>query len=134
MISNNQKGVSIYIALILTSIILAVGLGMSLLLIGQLKMTQEIGDSTKAFFAADAGIEMVLGENIDDIIANSNGDYSFVSLDGTADYGYKVRVYSSPACLICGTIPSDIACTGLYLCYKSKGIYKNITRAIEIKR
>ena len=134
MIFNNQKGVSIYLALILTSIILAVGLGMSLLLIGQLKMTKEIGDSTKAFFAADAGIEMVLDEDINDIIANSNGDYAFVSLDGSADYGYKVRVYSSPGCSICGTIPVDAACAGQYLCYKSKGTYKDISRAIKIRR
>jgi hypothetical protein len=134
MILNNQKGISIYITLILTSIILAIGLGMSLLLIGQLKMTREIGDSTKAFFAADAGMEMVLNESIDDIKLNNNGDYLFVSLDGTADYGYKVLVNSSPGCLICGTIPVDADCAGQYLCYRSKGIYKDITRAIKIKR
>ena len=131
---NNQKGVSIYIAIVLTSIILAVGLGMSLILIGQLKMTREIGDSTKAFFAADAGIEMVLNESISDIMANNNGDYNFVTFDGTADYGYKMEVNSSPTCLVCGTIPVDATCTGQYLCYKSKGTYKGITRAIEIKR
>lgn len=138
MILNHQKGIALYITLILTSIILAIALGMSLILVGQLKMTQEIGNSTKAFYAADAGMEMALNQNIDEIVANNNGDYAFVSLDGSADYGYLVTVYASNACgATCKSItviPLVDDCGGQFLCYKSKGTYKDITRAIEIKR
>ncbi|MCK4355227.1 pilus assembly PilX N-terminal domain-containing protein [Candidatus Parcubacteria bacterium] len=130
--SNSQKGVALYVTLIVTSIVLAIALGISLILVGQLKMTREIGDSTKAFFAADAGMERVLDQSISEIETN-NGYYS-ASFDGNPDYGYEVWVYSSPSCAICGTIPVDAACTGQYLCYRSKGFYKSINRAIEIVR
>ena len=131
--SNSQKGVALYITLVITSIILAIALGVSLILIGQLKMTKEMGDSTKAFFAADAGMEMALDEEMSEIEL-ANGFYT-ASMDGSTNYFYEVWINSSPLCgAICGTIPIDADCTGQYLCYKSKGTYKDITRAIEIKR
>jgi hypothetical protein len=138
--SNSQKGISLYITLILTSIILAIALGISLIFVGQLKMTREIGNSTKAFFAADAGMEQALNLDIS-TLANINEPDIF----GT-DYGYTVEIACcNPAlhpiiCRIGGSVSCPIGlltdddCLGQYFCYKSKGAYKDITRAIEIKR
>lgn len=138
--SNSQKGIALYVTLIVTSIVLAIALGISLILVGQLKMTREIGDSTKAFFAADAGMERALNMSIADI-AEINEPNFF----GT-DYGYTVEIVCCnpvlhPAiCKIGGSIscPAVLStnddCLGQYFCYKSKGFYKSINRAIEIVR
>ncbi len=142
MLFSSQKGVSLFITLIITSIVLAIALGMSLILIGQLKITRQIGDSTKAFFAADAGMERALNMSISDIAEINEPNFFGPS------YGYKVEIsccqegmgncklsstgISCPA----GLTPSD-ECTNAgaqYFCYKSKGFYKKINRAIEIVR
>ena len=54
---NLKKGVSIYFALIIMFILLAISLGISLIIISQAKMIREMGDSVTAFYAADTGIE-----------------------------------------------------------------------------
>lgn len=143
MFLSSQKGISLYITLILTSIILAIALGMSLLLVGQLKMTKEIGNSTKAFYAADAGMEQAL--NLD-IASLANIDESNIF---DTDYGYIVEITCceegvnqcklSAASTPCpaALLPASNECSNAgaqYFCYKSKGTYKDISRAIEIKR
>lgn len=144
-----EKGISLYITLILTSIILAVGLGMSLILLGQLRMTKEIGDSLKAFYAADAGIEHALSLEYDDMWNYGDIDYlknGLTDIFGT-EYGYEVEITcceeGEPSCKLSAALacpdplsPED-ECTNTgagYFCYKSKGTYKGVTRAIEIKR
>lgn len=56
----NQKGVSIYLAIMISSIILAIALGISVILFSQKRITSEIGSSVTAFYAADTGIERIL--------------------------------------------------------------------------
>ncbi|MDI6602946.1 MAG: hypothetical protein QME57_02375 [Patescibacteria group bacterium] len=57
----NQKGeTAIFLAIVILSIVLAVSLGISKLMIKQLKMTTEIGETTLAFYAADSGAEKCL--------------------------------------------------------------------------
>lgn len=55
-----QKGIAVYIAIIIMTIILGVGLGITDIIIKQIKITSTIGDSVQAFYAADMGIEKVL--------------------------------------------------------------------------
>lgn len=55
-----EKGVSLYLALMVMFILLAVGLGISLIIVSQMKMIREMGDSVIAFYAADTGIENAL--------------------------------------------------------------------------
>ena len=58
--NNSEKGVSIYLAIMVMTILLGIGFGISALLINQLKVLRGIGDSVFAFYAADGGIERVL--------------------------------------------------------------------------
>jgi len=51
------RGVSIYLALIIMFILIAIGLGVSLIIVSQMKMIRGMGDSVVAFYAADTGIE-----------------------------------------------------------------------------
>lgn len=145
--SNSQKGVSLYITLILTSIILAVALGISLLLVGQLKITREIGDSTKAFFAADAGMEQALNLSYDAMLDSDNIDQLIQTNIFGDEYGYEVKIscckQDDGLCQLSDALPcpdslsSTDECTDTganYFCYKSKGTYKGVSRAIEITR
>lgn len=58
--TTKQKGVSILLAVIILSLVLAIGLGMSILFVRQVKGIGDIGHSVKALYAADTGIEKVL--------------------------------------------------------------------------
>lgn len=55
-----QKGISLYLAVMTMTILLAIVLGLSVILIGQTKMIKRMGDSVIAFYAADTGMERVL--------------------------------------------------------------------------
>ena len=55
-----QKGVSIYLVILISTFILAVALGLSTILISRIKVSREIGYSVVALYAADTGIERIL--------------------------------------------------------------------------
>ena len=58
-----QKGVSLYFAMIILSILLAIVLGLGTILVGQTRMIKGMGDSVAAFYGADTGIERILYED-----------------------------------------------------------------------
>jgi len=58
----SQKGVAIYLAMVIMSVILLIGIGMSTIIIGQIKISTGIGNSVVALYAADTGIERALYE------------------------------------------------------------------------
>lgn len=112
-----QSGVSLYLAILVMVILLAIVLGLTAILIGQMKMVREMGYSVIALSAADAGIERALMEW---------GDESdTLALDGTGDTlgeaSYELSVFQ--------TGPE---CTATNFCITSVGIYKGVRRAIEI--
>jgi len=58
----NQRGTSIYLALVVMLILLSIGVGLSTIIVGQLKIKRGIENSVVAFYAADTGIEKILYE------------------------------------------------------------------------
>jgi hypothetical protein len=58
-----QRGVILYLALMIMTVLLAIGLGISTIILFQLRMIRGMGDSVKAFCAADTGIERILYED-----------------------------------------------------------------------
>jgi hypothetical protein len=123
-IAAGQRGVSLYLAILIMSILLAIVLGLDAILIGQIKTTREIGYSVTAFYAAETGIETALS---DSSCTSTCG--SIVPFEGTLDLGggdtasYSVR----------GEGPSA-NCLGMEYCLKSTGIFKQTKRAIQISR
>ncbi|HEY4476229.1 MAG TPA: hypothetical protein VI954_01870 [Candidatus Paceibacterota bacterium] len=57
---NLQRGVSLYIALMVLSVLLSLALGISAILLSQIQLLRGIGHSVLAFAAAETGIELVL--------------------------------------------------------------------------
>jgi len=124
----NQKGVSLYLTLMIMTILLAIALGISSILVSQIKMIRGMGYSVIAFYAADTGIERELYEG------NSPPfNYSgYLDLNGNGfqdndDSSYNILVISAgdPDC------PSPLATDH---CIKSVGIYKETQRAIQVTR
>jgi hypothetical protein len=102
-----QKGISLYLALIIMFILIAIGLGVSLIIVSQMKMMKGMGDSVVAFYAADTGIEQTLYQVR--VGGGWSGDISG-SIDGASYY-----------------VTSSASDT-----YQSKGSFANVKRAIEI--
>jgi len=109
--ASSNKGVSILLTVLIMSVILAIGLGLSIILIQQTKMMVGIGNSVVAFYAADSGIE----KSLYDIL--KKGGTGNVSENWGLNYGYQVTV--TP----CGSKS----------CVKSIGTYRETKRAIEVE-
>ena len=111
---NHQKGISLYFAVLIMGILLSIGLTISVISVGQMRLAKGMGDSVIAFYAADTGIEKVLLNRA-----------SPTSISGTLENGasYTVTVYS----------PGTEGCIADNYCLRSVGIYRGIRRAIEVE-
>lgn len=121
MFNHYQKGISLYLAVIIMAILLAIVLGLSTILFGQIRTIRGMGDSVIAFYHADTGIEgrLYIDKKCHEGNCEALGFVCKPSCSGIADQvfedvNYKVIVSNN------GTI------------FQSTGIYKEIKRAIEI--
>jgi len=121
----NEKGISIYLALMVMSILLALSLGISTILFGQMKIMKEMGYSVIAFYAADTGIEKILYDDSQGIDIMTTCPESTPCLGNVGDANFSVIVIS-PGSLDC---PSSVN-----YCVESVGIFKQTRRAINIVR
>jgi len=108
-----SKGASLLLTLIILSTILVIALGISNLIWGEIKLSQDIPKSLKAYYAAEAGIERSLyddrqGVGADDI------DKCSVRLNNESSYGVDVTTEKDTTTI------------------KSWGCFRNVKRAIEI--
>jgi len=62
-IKTREKGVSVYLAIMIMMILLAISLGISAIIVSQMKMISGMEDSVTALYAADSGVEKVLYED-----------------------------------------------------------------------
>ena len=111
-------GVSLYLALMIMTMLLAIAFGLSTIFLGQTKMIRTMGYSVTAFYAADAGIEKVLIQrtNPSSICIEANP----CSLDNEAAYYIIIRT-------------PGLDCEADNYCITSVGIYQETRRAIEIQ-
>ncbi|OGZ58663.1 MAG: hypothetical protein A3B96_03835 [Candidatus Spechtbacteria bacterium RIFCSPHIGHO2_02_FULL_43_15b] len=117
--NSNEKGIAVVIAVLLLSSILAMGLGISTLVLRELGFTRDAGDYVIAFFAADTGIEKVLMRR-----------YAPVSIpDTTLTNGASYSVVVTPSG---ATKPDGSTCAASNYCVKSTGEFGNTRRAVEV--
>lgn len=109
---SKQKGVSLYIAVMIIAILLAIVLGAGAILLGQLKVIKGMENSIMAFYAADSGIERVLMDRSNPIPFNGY----FEILDNGASYEITALVAAAP--------------DNFYI--RSVGSYEGTKRAIEV--
>jgi hypothetical protein len=116
-----QKGISLPIAIMVLSIILSIALGLTAILITQLKIIREMGYSVVAFYAADTGIEKELKNIIHDG-SLPQPPYTDTLPNGAS---YSVTVVSA----------GDDGCQASQVtnyCIRSVGTYLGVKRAIEV--
>ena len=114
-----ERGVSIYLALMIMSIFLAMSFTISTLLLRQLKMVRGVGNSVIAFYASDTGIEEILIVRASP--STSCSQFSPCCLDNQSCYYIEIN-------------NSGVAdCDADNYCIKSVGNYKETKRAIEIE-
>jgi len=126
---NQEKGISLLFVIIIMTVVLAIGTGISTIFIQQGQMMTEIGYSVIAFYAADAGIERVLMmQPTPTVEENLDADVYGASYKVSVRCGKNVIPAACPAGLVI-----DSTCNGLNYCMKSIGSYKTVKRAIEIE-
>lgn len=117
--NNLEKGVAIYLVVIIVSALLAVSLNIASIIIGGTKLVSNYADSVKAFYAADTGIEHVLYDVF--ISTNCSGFSNYVDTENK--YSYEINI--SGDCSSGTTITS----IGKYM---KDGINMNSSRRISI--
>ncbi len=133
-----SEGIALLFIVLITSLILSIGLGLTALLIQGMRITGEIGYSVVAFYAADSGIE----EALYDLYQNPSPSAEHSGNLDSAHYQTfaKCDRHANPnpdlpdSCLL-GETNIDPNCDGdtLKYCLKSRGSYQRVKRAIEIK-
>jgi len=109
---SREQGISLYLAILIMTILLSIGLGVSTILLGQMKMLRGMGDSVVAFYAADTGIEEILYTGVS-------------SSSGTLENGARYEATMTLA---------GPGCSADYYCIRSVGIFQATRRAIEVTR
>lgn len=135
-IKNKEQGVSIYIAFMITTILLGIALGMGNLLFAQLGILKGLGHSIFAFYATEAGLEHAL--YLDNIICLGAEDHRFclatefdnipseeMTLNNGASYELKAERPGDAGC------PDTLEYT---YCVRSEGSYGQAKRAIRVAR
>ncbi|MFH1451251.1 MAG: pilus assembly PilX N-terminal domain-containing protein [bacterium] len=123
----SKKGVSVYLAILVMSILLAIGIGVTTIILGQARMIRSMGDSVIAFYAADTGIENVLYE--DKVRSEQDPPEPLLGfgeeITGNLENGSS---YTAEKIAPGGT------CDGAYYCIRSIGTFKEVRRAVEVSR
>ncbi|MFH1894661.1 MAG: hypothetical protein ABH813_02065 [Patescibacteria group bacterium] len=111
---NTKRGVSIYLAVMIMAIMLAIVFGLNAILLGQIKTIRSMGYSVIAFYAAETGIENSL--YIDD-----------EALPGSLTNGSSYTVEKLD--------PGEKTCpAGVNYCFRSVGVFEGTSRAIQVSR
>ena len=115
-----QKGVAIYLAIIIMSVLLTISLGIATITINQIKISRGIEDSVVAFYAADSGIERILYDaNCKSGCLGLSDGWTISSSEGEFSNG------ASYLTNITYVIDENL------IKFKSTGEYKGVKRAIE---
>ena len=117
---NSQKGVALYFSMIIMTIILALALGISTLIVGQFKMVGEMGYSVAAFYGADTGLEEGLYKYY--IENNTNFDIGPQPISAGSPVLYSVK----------GRPGNTVDCPdpSIVICYEAWGNYNGIVRGL----
>jgi len=87
----SQSGVAVLFVVLILSVVLVIGLGVSSIMINQIKMSADVAKSMQAFYAADAGAEECLyqAQEGSGPCAAVNGIIPETVLDNNASYTAK---------------------------------------------
>mgnify|MGYP001608400659 CR=1 FL=1 len=114
------RGVALYLTVMVMALILVMALGTASLLVSQIRMVRDMGDSVLVFYATETGIERSL-------FALSQGETGPVWQETLSNNASYTATFENPGE---GGCPATI----LNYCLKSIGVYNGIRRGIRIAR
>jgi hypothetical protein len=134
-----NKGVALYLAVIVMALLLIIVFGLSILVKNQVIMVRDTEESVVALYAADSGIEKFLIDAIHNMVV-PDSSYAVVLGNGSS---YSVSVacckytgIPTPGCsasaAVCGSLAEDASCGGRFYCAKSVGAYRGTTRGVSV--
>ena len=124
----SQKGISIFLVVIVLAVISGVALGLVRVVVTELQTQRGIENSIFTFFAAEAGLEQILYIDIQTCSANvlclktEANNLGVVSLPNDATYKIVVDA------------PGENGCTGIAYCATSVGSFGKGRRVISIEK
>ena len=125
--NKKQKGTFLLMTVLIMSILLAIGLGLSALLLPGIEIIKGMGDSVVAFYAADSGVEEALKRLY---IDRENLPFE-IRLIKIGEASYFVSAFPAVRAEEAGFEDCPQPPNKSY-CIKSVGIYKGTRRAIEV--
>ncbi len=129
----NQRGVSIFFAVIILSVLLAIALGISALLVSQIRMLREMSDSVVSLYAADSGIERILYEDKMCRLPGC-GSLSWPCLDTVSCASGRAAGTITSALSNLSGASYQVNFNDGAIIISSQGIYRGVRRAIEVTR
>ncbi|OGZ18564.1 MAG: hypothetical protein A2Z68_00670 [Candidatus Nealsonbacteria bacterium RBG_13_38_11] len=136
-----ERGVALFMTVLIMSVILAIGLGISGILIQQIRISGNIGNSVVAFYAADSGVEQQIYD-LYKLKENHSPSYNLTMANSAF---YEVTVECSTGNLRCSEgeefygLPIDQEpegedghCSSMNFCVRSLGTFNTAKRAIEV--
>jgi len=115
----NNKGVAIIVVVIISSAILGIGLGISSIVLREIKLSAPIDESVGAIMAADAGMERKLWEIRQTEGADPLAEYAETTLPNGATF------------VVCGSGEALCENDGGQITLSSEGTFRNTKRAWE---
>ena len=128
--TNMEKGISIYLAMMIMTVLLGTALGVSALVIGRLSSLSGLGNSVMALYATDTGIEQVLFADI----VNCLGEVDPVVREACVRDNAVLQDTLANGAMYTIEITSAASCGASAYCVKSTGEYNGSRRAIRIAR
>lgn len=124
-----NKGVSVYLALMIMFILMGIALGLNNILFIQSKTIGGMGNSVLAFYAADSGIEKALYEDYRCWQEGCFEIYCVMDCKGLKD-GSEFSAYLNND----SSYKTEFFTDGVTITIKSVGTYRDTNRAIEVTR
>lgn len=132
-----QAGVSLYMALMVMTMLFGIGLGMSSLLLSQLDTLKGVGFSVLAFYATDTGVERAIYEDNKECAEIQDNDKHVTCLQDAIDAipSEELTLTNGATFTLLVEAGGDGGCpeTSNY-CVKSVGVYQQTRRAVRIAR
>ncbi|MDO8470487.1 MAG: hypothetical protein Q7S63_00740 [bacterium] len=133
-----EQGISLYLSFSMLTVLMGLALGLSVILVGQLKIVRGVGDSDVAIYASESGIERVLyietvfcaAESTDTKRVECIND----ELDDLPPSEFQLPNGSQYSLLVERTGKGSCPSSAPSFCAKSTGIFKEARRAIRLTR
>ncbi|MDD4062381.1 MAG: hypothetical protein PHV25_01180 [Candidatus Pacebacteria bacterium] len=116
----NNKGSAMYFSVVIMAIVLSIVLGMSTIILKQIKMTQGSENSVMAFYMADAGVERALFYLYHELGSETVVDHN-ISYNNN-EFKYDVDILPS----------GNTRCNRAFYCIVSTGTFRDTRRALEV--